>query len=74
MVATDLFTWDRCEYLVIVDYYPRFYEVAKLPDTMSSTVITHTKSAFARDGIPCKVISDNGPHYSFKEIKSFANQ
>ena len=35
--------------------------VTKLPDTMSTTVIAHIKSAFARHGIPCVVIRDNGP-------------
>ena len=72
LVATDLFTWDKCEYLIIVDYYLRFFEVAKLPDTKSTTVITHIKSAFARHGIPSEVISDNGPQYSSKDFKSFA--
>ena len=74
MVATDLFTWDKAEYLIIVDYHSRFFEVAKLPDTKSTTVITHTKSAFARHGIPSELISDNGPQYSSKEFELFAKQ
>ena len=64
-VATDLFTWDKSEYLIIVDNHSRFFEVAKLPDTKSNTVTTHIESAFARHGIPCEVISDNGLQYSF---------
>ena len=44
-VATDLFTWDKSEYVVIVDYYSRYFEVAKLPDAKSATVITYIKSA-----------------------------
>ena len=70
-VATDLFTWDKSEYLLIVDYHSRFFEEAKMPDTKSNTVITHIKSAFARHGIPCEVISDNGRQYSSKEFESF---
>ena len=72
LVATDLFTWDKAEYVFIVDYHSRFFEVAKLPDTKSITVITQVKSAFARHGIPSEVISDNGPQYSSKEFESFA--
>ena len=72
LVATDLFTWDKSEYVIIVDYHSRFFEVAKLPDTKRITVITHLKSAFARHGIPSEVISDNGPQYSSKEFESFA--
>ena len=72
LLATDLFTWDKSEYVIIVDYHTRFFEVAKLPDTKSITIITHVKSAFARHGIPSEVISDNGPQYSSKEFESFA--
>ena len=72
IVATDLFTWDQCEYLIIVD--SRYFEVAKLPDIKSTTVITYTKSIFARHGIPSEVISDNGPQYSSKDFSLFAKQ
>lgn len=74
MVATYLFTWENSEYLVIVDYHSRFFEVVKLPDTKSMTIITHTKSIFARHGIPSEVISDNGPQYSSKDFSLFAEQ
>ena len=74
MVATDIFTWDKCEYLVIADYYSRFFEMAKLPDTTSGTVITHTKSVFVTRGIPSEVTSENGPQYSSKEFISSADQ
>ena len=73
-VATDLFTWDKSEYLIIVDNHSRFFEVAKLPDTKNNTVTTHIESAFARHGIPCEVISDNGLQYSSKEFESFTKQ
>ncbi|KAL5502651.1 hypothetical protein EMCRGX_G009456 [Ephydatia muelleri] len=52
MVATDLFQWDGADYLLIVDYYSRFIEFCRLPNTSSSMVIIHTKSIFARHGIP----------------------
>ena len=55
-VATDLFTCDKSEHLIIVDYHSRFYEVAKLPDTKSTTVINHIKSAFARHEIPSVIM------------------
>ena len=74
MVATDLFTWDKSEYLVVVDYHSRYFEVAKLPDTKSTTVITYTKSVFARHGIPSEVISDNGPQYPLRDFSLFAKQ
>ena len=74
VVATDLFMLDNSDYLVIVDYHSRFFEVTKLQDTKIPTVITHIKSIFARHGIPSEVISDNGPQYCSRELKRFANQ
>ena len=76
VVATDLLMLDNSDYmyLVIADYQPRLFEATKLQDTKSPTVITHTKSIFVRHGIPSEVISDNGPQYSSKELKQFANQ
>ena len=49
---------------VIVDYYYRYFAIAKLPDTKSNTVIHYTNSIFARHVIPREVKSDNGPQYS----------
>lgn len=42
MVTTNSFMWDKSEYLIIVDYHSRYFEVAKLPDTKNTTVITYT--------------------------------
>jgi transposase InsO family protein len=72
MVGTDLFMWNNYNYVLIVDYCSRYFEVAKLENTRASTVITHTKSVFARHGIPREVRSDNGPKFSSKEYGQFA--
>ena len=71
-VATDLFDGKGITYLLVVDYYSRFIEIAKLSTTTSSDVIRHLKSIFARHGIPEEVISDNGPQYSSKLFSEFA--
>ncbi|XP_035211503.1 uncharacterized protein K02A2.6-like [Stegodyphus dumicola] len=70
-VATDLFEVNKNVYLLIVDYYSNFFEISKLPDTRSQTVISYMKSHFARYSIPLIVISDNGPQFASKE---FANK
>ena len=76
IVATDLFTWGKSEYLIIVDYHSRYFEVAKLPDTKSTRVITCTKYLFVKSkyGIPSEVISENGPQYSTEDFSLFAKQ
>lgn len=45
-VATDLFEWQKSRYLLIVDYYSRFIEIAKLSSTTSVNVINHLKRIF----------------------------
>ena len=72
-VGTDLFEYKKENYLLIVDYYSRYIEVARLRQTTAAEVIRHTKSLFSRHGIPEIVISDNGPQYSADEYRKFAN-
>jgi len=73
-VATDLFEWRKDTYLLIVDSYSRFIEVAKLNRTTAEDVVLHTKSIFARHGIPEVVNSDNGPQYSSGVYATFARE
>ena len=70
-VATDLFEWKRSSYVLVVDYYSRYFELAKLSSTTSSEVIKHLKSFFSRHGLPQTVVSDNGPKYSSAIFKTF---
>lgn len=72
VLGSDLFTLNNEDYLIVVDYYSKFFEVVKLENTRSKTVITHMKSMFARHGIPYEVRSDNGPQYSSREFKDFS--
>ncbi|XP_041867384.1 uncharacterized protein K02A2.6-like [Melanotaenia boesemani] len=72
IVASDLFTWKGEEYLLVVDYYSRYFEIERLYSATSGSVITKLKAIFARHGVPGKLISDNGPQYSSQEFKAFA--
>lgn len=47
-VGTDLFHHNGSEYLLCVDYYSKFPEIAKLNDTTSRSVMIALKSLFAR--------------------------
>ena len=62
------------QYLVIVDYFSRFFEVAKLTSTSSEGVIEHCKSIFARHGIPEVLRSDNGPQFASESFRKFAQE
>jgi len=73
-VATDLFEWKGANYLLIIDYYSRWIEIARLEQTTSQCVINHMSSIFARYGIPEIVMSDNGPQYDSNAFKLFARE
>ena len=72
VVATDLFQWNGKDFLLVVDYYSCFFEVAQLARTISTTVINKIKPVLARYGILESVVSDNGPQCSCQEFKHFA--
>ena len=73
-VATDLFELDNEHYLIVVDYYSRYFELERMPTTTSAAVINKMKSIFSRHGIPEKVLSDNGPQFSAQEFARFAKE
>jgi hypothetical protein len=45
-VGTDLFQFDNHNYVIVVDYYSRYFEIARLENTKASCVISHIKSIF----------------------------
>lgn len=72
IVATDLFSWNDKNFLLVVDTYSHYFEVKELRNMKSATITNHMKGIFARMGIPEKVISDNGPCYQSSEFHEFA--
>ena len=72
-VGMDLFDFESKDYLVIGDYFSKYFEISQLSSTTSPATIKHIKPVFARFGIPEEVISDNGPQFDSSEFKKFAN-
>ena len=60
-LATDLFTYDRANYLLVVDYTTKFPVVRKLTDLTACVVTEHMKAIFSEFGTPHSIVSDNGP-------------
>ena len=50
--ATNLFQLDRETYIVIEDYFSKFFEVKKINSSSSKTVINVLKEMYSRHGIP----------------------
>ena len=73
ILGTDLFSWHGRDFLIIVDYYSRYWEVEPLPDTRAATVIQKTKTILARHGSAAVIKSDNGPQYG-QEYKKFSRE
>ena len=63
-LATDLFTYDRANYLLVVDYTTKFPVVRKLTDLTARVVTEHMKAIFSEFGTPSSIVSDNGPCYA----------
>ena len=63
-VASDLYVWNGVNYLLVIDYFSRYTEIAKLSGESSANFIKHLKSIFARHGIPQEMVTDNGLQYS----------
>ncbi|PIK53023.1 hypothetical protein BSL78_10084 [Apostichopus japonicus] len=73
IIGTDLFTLDGRDYLIVADYYS--YTIMKtIPkgNCKSPTIVNLLKSIFSEQGIPERVISDNGPQYSSHILKEFS--
>jgi transposase InsO family protein len=70
-VATDLFELDGKHYIVVVDYYSRFFEVARLPGQTSEHVIKALREIFGRFGCPMVCVSDGGPAYKSSQFEEF---
>ena len=73
-VVSDLFEWKKSKYFLVIDYYSRFIEIARLSTATSNDVITHMKSIFAHHGVPESLTSDNGPQYAADMFKTFAKE
>jgi transposase InsO family protein len=57
--------------LTIIDYYSRFPEVIILNEGSSKEIVKALTGIFARFGIPCTLVSDNGSVFRSNEFESF---
>lgn len=73
-LAADFFDYKSHAYLLVVDYYSRFIEIALLRTMSSSETIRHLQSMFARHGIPDELRTDNGSQFTSREFQQFVQK
>ena len=73
LLGTDLFFFDGDNYLIIADYYSKNFFIRKMPaHTTSQAVVNATRDIFSEQGIPEKIMSDNGRHFDSEVFRAFA--
>ena len=70
-LGSDLFYYERIDFLVIVDYFTKYLFIRKIPNSTSSAVIKELGMIFSEFGKPQVFRIDNGPCYSSKEFRIF---
>ena len=70
-LGSDLFYFQRIDFLVVVDYFSKFLIIRKIPSSTSSAVIKELGMIFSEFGKPQIFRSDNGPCYSSQEFRFF---
>ena len=71
-VGADLFQYKGKWYLLVTDLFSRAPFVRSVSNTGARASINAMRSIFSENGIPTKVISDNGPHFTAGEYKRFS--
>jgi len=71
-IGADIFTYNRCDYLLVVDYFSKFPFILLLPDKTASSVVAMLKSLFAIYGIPITLFADNMP-FASQLMQQFAS-
>ena len=70
-IAADICQEKGSQWLVAMDAYSRYLEIAHLPTTTSSMVISKLKNIFSHHGIPETFVSDNAGQFDSAEFKNF---
>lgn len=73
-LGCDVFHYRDKNYLIVVDYYSKYFEIGKLKDLCAETTIELLKSIFSRFGIPEILYSDGATNFTSYKFKDFVNE
>ena len=70
-VASDTFTFQSENYVLLVDYLSKYIEVIELSNLPACSTAEALKGRYERHGIPDKLTTDCGTQYMSEEFKNF---
>ena len=73
-VGADLFHYNGRWFVLVTDVYSKVPFVRPLSNPGAYATVKAMKGIFSENGIPAKVISDNGTHFTAGEFKRFAKE
>ena len=71
IISMDLFKLEGHWYLVVVDHFSRFFELARMDRMRTTDVIKVCKVLFSRHGIPEKICTDSGTQFQPLQSSDF---
>ena len=71
ILGTDLFYWNKMDYLVVGDYFSKYLLVRKIPNSSTRWVIKELGMIFTEFGCPFVLKSDYSPCYTSREFHDF---
>ena len=74
ILAADMFVLGKDKYLLLVDYYSKYFELIRVTDSTSNTVVNVLQQHLARYGLPEILYTDNGPEFASKEFFNFVRK
>ena len=73
-IGADLCDHQGKQFLVVINYYLRFPEIAFTSITTSDAVINKLQDVFALQGILDEGVSDNGPQFASDQFHKFSQE
>ena len=73
-VGADLFQFKGKWHLLVTDFYSKAPFVRYVQNTSAQAAIKAMKGIFAENGVPTKIVSDNGPHFAAHQYSAFAKK
>ena len=76
LACTGYVFWLRKPFsgIIIVDYYSKFIEIAKLNKATAEAVIQHCKNIFSGHGIPEEIVTNNGSLFDSNAFHRFSKE